>query len=366
MVAAANSIQTAKPATSSATANAGTDAKSASGAQDDFTQLLNSLLGNDDKSSATTTVATDAKDAKLKDQSDSEITDAQDPRQWLLMPAPVTPSTPAVAQGGDEDNDGMDSLGSVGNVNANALLAQSLRRLGNAKTDSNAMSGDQQSGEAVSATSGDASSSQSLLDTMLKQPADNFTKTLSLALSDKNGSGSASTNSGSADGTAKLPDTFQAIATQMNNTNVATDTSAQYQIHSRVGSHEWTRDVGDHLTMMVSSKVHSASLQLTPDNLGPVQVKIDVNDNQASVWFTADHPDTRTALEQSLPRLRELFASQGMSLMDAGVFSQQSSQQPPTFTPSSSQASASGITDMSNEATTTQQVLRIGLLDTYA
>jgi flagellar hook-length control protein FliK len=53
--------------------------------------------------------------------------------------------------------------------------------------------------------------------------------------------------------------------------------------------------------------------------LGPVEVRIDVRDGATSVWFGAAHPDTRSALEQSLPRLRELFAASGLLLADAGV-----------------------------------------------
>jgi flagellar hook-length control protein FliK len=68
---------------------------------------------------------------------------------------------------------------------------------------------------------------------------------------------------------------------------------------------------------------------MNPADLGPVQVRIEMNQNQdqASVWFTAEHADTRSALEQSLPRLREMFSAQGMSLTDAGVFGNRSGQQ---------------------------------------
>jgi len=154
------------------------------------------------------------------------------------------------------------------------------------------------------------------------------------------------------------------LQTSINNTDNAAG-APQYQIHSRVGSNEWANEVGNRLTLMASHKVQSASLQLNPDNLGPVQVKIEVTNNQANVWFTADHPDTRTALEQSLPQLREMFASQGMSLMDAGVFGQQSRQQQATSFSRDSQPSH-GMNDMSHEATMTQYDMKIGLLDTYA
>ncbi|HEX2584580.1 MAG TPA: flagellar hook-length control protein FliK [Steroidobacteraceae bacterium] len=363
MVAAANSISTSSAA-AKAGANSGVDAKgSAADGSDEFTQLLGALLGNDqaDTTAATQSGVAGAQAGQSKeDAKDDDIKDVPDVRQWLLMPQPAIPATPAMTPVTEQANDCVDALTPASNASANALLVQSLKRLGTTKN-AQASSDTQVEGSAASALSSDASST-SLLDSMLKQPKEGFNQALA-AVTDK-GSNSSSNN----DPATKLPDTLQMMANaQTNNTSSTTDTpAAQFQIHSRVGSHEWTRDVGDRLSMMVSNKVHSASLQLNPDNLGPVQVKIDVNDSQASVWFTADHPDTRTALEQSLPRLREMFASQGMSLMDAGVFSQQSQQQQSQFKSDPSYASQSGITDMSNEVTTTQQVLKIGLLDTYA
>jgi len=364
MVAAANSILTTGPAAGNAGANATADAKNNAGdASDEFTQLLNSLLGNnqsDDASAVTTTNGIGEIQGKSKDDDAADTdTDTQDVRQWLLIPAATIPPTPTTTPTADDINDGIDALTPAGNGSTNALLAQSLRRLG---TEKNALPTSEKQGEnSTFPLSTEPSQSQSLLDSMLKQPQDNFRDSLSLMTADKNN------NSAGNDGSSKLPDGMQALANvQANSANAVADSpTTQYQIHSRVGSQEWTRDVGDRLSMMVSNKVHSASLQLTPDNLGPVQVKIDVNNNQASVWFTADHPDTRTALEQSLPRLREMFASQGMSLMDAGVFNQQSQSQP-QFRADPAYATSSGITDMSNEATMTQQTLKIGLLDTYA
>jgi flagellar hook-length control protein FliK len=99
----------------------------------------------------------------------------------------------------------------------------------------------------------------------------------------------------------------------------ATDARAPAEIRAPVGSPAWTEELGTQLTWMTSHGQDSASLRLSPEHLGPVEVRIDVRDGAASVWFGAAHPDTRSALEQSLPRLRELFAASGMLLADAGV-----------------------------------------------
>jgi len=48
-------------------------------------------------------------------------------------------------------------------------------------------------------------------------------------------------------------------------------------------------------------------------------VLIRLQDDKASVIFGAQHADTRAALQEALPRLRELFAASGLQLLDAGV-----------------------------------------------
>lgn len=90
-------------------------------------------------------------------------------------------------------------------------------------------------------------------------------------------------------------------------------------VGSPVGSNAWADELGTKVTWMAHQGIESASLQLSPEHLGPMQVTISVRDGQASVWFGAAQPDTRAALQQSLPQLRQLFASQGLTLSDAGV-----------------------------------------------
>jgi flagellar hook-length control protein FliK len=48
-------------------------------------------------------------------------------------------------------------------------------------------------------------------------------------------------------------------------------------------------------------------------------VRIDVHDSQVNVNFSAAHAETRVALEQTVPRLREIFAASGLTLGHANV-----------------------------------------------
>ncbi len=117
---------------------------------------------------------------------------------------------------------------------------------------------------------------------------------------------------------------------------------------------------------MTQKGLETGSLRVSPEHLGPVEVNISVQNGDASVWFAANHPDTRAALEQALPRLREMFANQGMNLADSGV-SRQSHRAISKPAVGASQAvtgvSAVGAPDGSSSASAR---INLGLVDLYA
>lgn len=137
-------------------------------------------------------------------------------------------------------------------------------------------------------------------------------------------------------------------------------------LSSPVGGSAWTDELGTKLTWMAHQGIQSASLQLSPEHLGPLQVAISVHEGQASVWFGAAQPDTRAALQQSLPQLRQLFASQGLTLADAGVSRESSRGQDRqklarTVTPVTQIAAVSPDSSVAGAAVTGG----LGLVDTY-
>jgi len=133
-------------------------------------------------------------------------------------------------------------------------------------------------------------------------------------------------------------------------------------VHTPVGSSTWADEIGTRVVMMTESGNHTASLKLSPEHLGPLEINITVRDEKASVWFGAAHADTRAAIETALPRLREMFEAQGLSLADAGVF-----REPPREQPVVKNSATSGEqSDSVEEATTVTARTRLGLVDAYA
>src|SRR5690606_3684503 len=85
------------------------------------------------------------------------------------------------------------------------------------------------------------------------------------------------------------------------------------------GQPGWNEALGDRVAWMAGNRIQNAELRLNPAELGPLRVQISMDDGNASVTFTAQHPLTRDAIEQALPRLREMLADQGLSLQNASV-----------------------------------------------
>lgn len=90
-------------------------------------------------------------------------------------------------------------------------------------------------------------------------------------------------------------------------------------VPQRVGSAEWADAVSDRVFWMAQGGQQFARLQLNPPNLGPLEVRLNLSQDQASVSFIAGQAAVREALEAALPRLREMFDQQSIVLVRAEV-----------------------------------------------
>jgi flagellar hook-length control protein FliK len=192
-----------------------------------------------------------------------------------------------------------------------------------------------------------------LLSASAGQAGTTVTDSLLTASSDANGKSAQDAAQNSKPADAPMP----AMAAAQ--TDRATDVRERPQIHAHVGTPAWTDELAGKLTVMIGRGVQSASLHLSPESLGPLEVRISVQNDQTSVWFGAAHAETRAALEHALPRLRELLAGQGLNLSDAGV-----SQQAPRDRSKSYAASGDGRSEEREIAISS--VASRGMVDAYA
>lgn len=84
----------------------------------------------------------------------------------------------------------------------------------------------------------------------------------------------------------------------------------------------WSEAVVDRVMVMSSQSLKSAEIQLDPADLGRLEVRISVNQDQNQVTFASPHAGVRDALDSQMHRLRELFSQQGMNQLDVSVSDQ--------------------------------------------
>jgi len=138
--------------------------------------------------------------------------------------------------------------------------------------------------------------------------------------------------------------------------------------------------LGQQIEVWMKGGVHHAEVQLSPQDLGPIRVKIEMEGAHARVQMSADVQSTRDALQQAMPQLSEQLGQVGLSLTGGGVSDQ------PAFQQSQAQANADaafggsgrgqaasgsagnggGLEDIAQAAAARQQAQRRGLLDMYA
>ena len=85
----------------------------------------------------------------------------------------------------------------------------------------------------------------------------------------------------------------------------------------------WTEGVVNRVMYLSSQNLKSADIQLTPAELGRLDIRVDMTpDQQAQVTFHSAHIGVREALESQQSRLKEMFAEQGMGQLDVNVSDQ--------------------------------------------
>ncbi|NNF60054.1 MAG: hypothetical protein HKN06_01850 [Gammaproteobacteria bacterium] len=150
----------------------------------------------------------------------------------------------------------------------------------------------------------------------------------------------------------------------------ATQTAPQsYQLHPPVADTRWGDALGQRLVWMTEAGIGRAEIRLNPPELGHIDVRVTVANDEARVAFSVQHGTTREALEAAMPRLRDMFAQQGIELTDASV-SQHSpgEQQQADSTGDNETGISSGEADAGESHAEHESVIALGdsLIDTYA
>lgn len=188
------------------------------------------------------------------------------------------------------------------------------------------------------------------------------------------GMGSESGDSGSQrqDSGTQSGATQNTQAAQPRNPQVAQAQAQQlFNAHPQLLTPHWGQAVGERMIMMAQHGPRSAQIQLDPPELGSMQIRVHVQgQDQISVSFTSPNPAVRDALEQQMPRLREMLAEQGLELSEGAISDDSSSSGQGSDSRGGSEGRTGGYAGGSSGELDSESLpgsaVAVGLVDYYA
>lgn len=126
-------------------------------------------------------------------------------------------------------------------------------------------------------------------------------------------------------GNASFASTLNALtATRAAEENPAT---AQAHIPVALNTPGWGQALGEKVIWAAKSDLQTAQISINPPQLGPMQISLSLNGDQATAVFASAHAEVRQAIETAMPQLREMLSASGITLGDASVGAQLPQQQ---------------------------------------
>jgi hypothetical protein len=91
------------------------------------------------------------------------------------------------------------------------------------------------------------------------------------------------------------------------------------ELNAPLGKSSWDQGLGERVLWLVGRSIQGASIRINPPHLGPIDIQLTLQNDQANVSFGAQHGVVREALEAAIPRLREMFGENNLQLVNVDV-----------------------------------------------
>jgi flagellar hook-length control protein FliK len=98
-------------------------------------------------------------------------------------------------------------------------------------------------------------------------------------------------------------------------------------IDGQLSDKGWGNEFAKRISFMARGQIQNAEIRINPQELGQISVRINLAQDQANISFNAQHANVRDAIENALPRLRELLGESGLQMGNVDVSTQQQNQQ---------------------------------------
>ena len=127
----------------------------------------------------------------------------------------------------------------------------------------------------------------------------------------------------------EVPSSKVAVTTDLAPGNIGTLTQttvsqpltekASIPLDTPMGHPKWSEGFSQRVQWAVSQSMNGAQIRLNPQNMGPIEVRIQMQNEQTTVSFTAQHGATREAIDAALPRLRDMLSEQNVNVGNIDV-----------------------------------------------
>ena len=115
--------------------------------------------------------------------------------------------------------------------------------------------------------------------------------------------GASLTGHSAVNSTGALPEQAQGLR------NITEQLPSLYMKNGQIEEHE----LGARVILMAGQKWQEAEIQLEPQGMGKIRVQLSIDqEQQTNVQFMVQHSQAKEALDQSLPRLREILTQHGL------------------------------------------------------
>lgn len=126
------------------------------------------------------------------------------------------------------------------------------------------------------------------------------------------------------------PTVINTLSSVAPSTASTTPITQDLSINSQVAQPKWGSEFAQKIVWLSSQQQQTAEIRLNPAHLGPVEIMLNMDNDQITAQFVSSHLAVREAIEASLPRLREMMSENGITLGDVSVGAESFQQQADT------------------------------------
>ena len=125
-------------------------------------------------------------------------------------------------------------------------------------------------------------------------------------------------------------------------------------IATNIQNPNWSQQMTQQVSYMIKGGFQQADIKLNPAHLGPMEIKLTMNDDNANISFVTQHAPVRDAIDAAMPRLKEMLEQQGLNLSDANVSTQ--SEQKQANTDSQQNSDVENGSDVVNDSAVSAEI----------